>query len=90
LESRQTWEKQLCMTGLRVTHARYEREHHCDAGDGAATQLPITISVTASTTWADVATYYTPKLTGNTTSITAATVTFRIASSAAAAEYPNP
>jgi len=61
-----------------------------DAGDGAATQLPITISVTASTTWADVATYYTPKLTGNTTSITAATVTFRIASSAAAAEYPNP
>ncbi|MBE6657536.1 MAG: hypothetical protein E7604_03735 [Ruminococcaceae bacterium] len=24
------------MTGLRVTHARYEREHHCDAGDGAA------------------------------------------------------
>lgn len=36
MESRQTWEKQLCMTGLRVTHARYEREHHCDAGDGAA------------------------------------------------------
>ena len=36
MESRQTWEKQLCMAGLRVTHARYEREHHCDAGDGAA------------------------------------------------------
>lgn len=36
MESRQTWEKQLCMTGLRVTYARYEREHHCDAGDGAA------------------------------------------------------
>ena len=36
MESRETWEKQLCMSGLRVTHARYEREHHCDAGDGAA------------------------------------------------------
>ena len=36
MESRQTWEKQLCMAGLRVTHAKYEREHHCDAGDGAA------------------------------------------------------
>lgn len=36
MESRQTWEKQLCMSGLRVTHARYEQEHHCDAGDGAA------------------------------------------------------
>ena len=35
MESRQTWEKQLCMSGLRVTHACYEREHHCDAGDGA-------------------------------------------------------
>lgn len=36
MELRRTWEKQLCITGLCVTHAQYDREHHCDAGDGAA------------------------------------------------------
>ena len=35
MELRETWEKQLCMSALRVTHARYEKEHHCDAGGGA-------------------------------------------------------
>jgi len=35
MELRQTWKKELCMSELRVTHARYEREHHCDSGGGA-------------------------------------------------------
>jgi len=50
-----------------------------DAGNGVATPLDITISVTADgKTWQEVADYYTPKLTGNTNSIIAATVTIQI------------
>jgi len=31
MEIRKTFEKKLCMSELRLTHARYEREHHCDS-----------------------------------------------------------
>jgi len=37
MEIRKTYEKKMCMTELRMTHALYEREHHCDSGSGADT-----------------------------------------------------
>lgn len=35
METRHICEGNMFMSMLRVTHARYEKEHHCDAGGGA-------------------------------------------------------